>query len=223
MKKLFSLFLILTLVFSVAAAYADTKDIPEAKVPENHYLTLVNKGSKLPANWTSLFEFDVGKNALGELFIVEREALRAFGALRAKLLEEGIQIELDSIYRSLGEQQDIWDIWSADPEKGPEYCEKYLAPVGCSEHHTGLALDIFIIKPDGSVERGNDEMIADRETFARVHAHLAEFGFILRYIEGKEDITGYSYEPWHLRFINDPAAAAYIMENNLTLEEYLGE
>ncbi len=223
MKKLFSLFLIMALILgTISLSYADTKDIPEAKVPENKYLTLVNKQSKLPENWNFIFDFSVGRNSLGELHIVESEALNAFEALRAELLEtENIDIELDSVYRSLWEQEDIWERWSADPELGPEYCEKYLAPVGCSEHHTGLAIDVFIIKPDGTNERDNDDMIADIETFSIVHQYLAKHGFILRYLPGKEDITGYSYEPWHFRYIGDPEIATYIMENNLTLEEYL--
>ena len=224
MKKLFSMILAIVLLLSMGTlSFADSRDIPEAKIPANKYLTLVNKQSKLPENWNFLFDFSVGKNALGELYIVESKALAAFEALRTELLEtEGIQIELDSIYRSLDEQQDIWDSWLADPEKGPAYCELYLAPVGCSEHHTGLALDIFLIR-DGKSIRENDDMIADREDFAVIHQYLAQYGFILRYPEGGSDITGYSYEPWHLRYIDDPEIAAYIMENNLTLEEYLGQ
>lgn len=198
-------------------------EIPTAEYPANVYLTVINKQSKLPDDWTSQFDFLVGRNALGELFIVESESLLSFYSLRDYLLEqENVQIELDSIYRSLDEQQDIWDIWSADPEKGPDYCAQYLAPVGCSEHHTGLALDIFLIK-DGEIIRDNDAMLADTEDFAKVHAALAKFGFILRYPEGKEAITGYSYEPWHLRYVGDATIAEDIATRGLTLEEYMAE
>ena len=223
-KQLLCLFLGLALACSIVLgvpASADHKDIPVAKIPANPYLTLINKQHRLPDNWTSYFDFSVGRNSLGELYIVESEALTAFKNLRAYLFKnEGIQIELDSVYRSLAEQQDIWDIWTA--EYGEDYCEQYLAPVGCSEHHTGLALDIFLIK-DGEIVRDNDAMIADAEDFAKIHAALAEFGFILRYLDGKEDITGYSYEPWHLRYIGDPALAREITLQNLTLEEYSAE
>ena len=54
-----------------------------------------------------------------------------------------------------------------------------------------------------------------------LHKYLSEYGFILRYPEGKEKITGYGYEPWHIRYVKDPEIASYITENNLTLEEYL--
>ncbi|MBO4276203.1 D-alanyl-D-alanine carboxypeptidase family protein [Candidatus Saccharibacteria bacterium] len=93
---------------------------------------------------------------------------------------------------------------------------------GYSEHHTGLAVDIFVID-SGKIIRDNDDMIASVEIFAKIHELLPKYGFILRYIEGKEDITGYSYEPWHLRYIDSPEIAKEITEKGLTLEEYLGE
>ena len=58
---------------------------------------------------------------------------------------------------------------------------------------------------------------------AKIHERLADYGFILRYLEGADEITGYSYEPWHFRYINDPAIAKEIMDAGITLEEYLGE
>ncbi len=64
-------------------------------------------------------------------------------------------------------------------------------------------------------------MIAEREIFAKIHAKLADYGFILRYLEGKDEITGYSYEPWHLRYVGSSEIAKNIMDQGLTLEEYL--
>ena len=138
------------------------------------------------------------------------------------LEEYNAKIELDSTYRSVVAQQELWDDWSKDPEKGPEYVKKFVAVPGYSEHHTGLAIDICLII-DGEIVADNDDMIAQREIFSKVHAELAKYGFILRYLEGKDDITGYAYEPWHLRYINDPEIAKEIMDNNLTLEEYLNK
>jgi D-alanyl-D-alanine carboxypeptidase len=65
-------------------------------------------------------------------------------------------------------------------------------------------------------------MIAEKEIFDKIHAKLADYGFILRYPEGKEDITGYSAEPWHFRYIGDVDAAKEIMSKGITFEEYLG-
>jgi D-alanyl-D-alanine carboxypeptidase len=66
-------------------------------------------------------------------------------------------------------------------------------------------------------------MIAEPEIFAKIHAKLADYGFILRYLPWKEDITGYGYEPWHLRYVWDVNVAKEIMDKWITLEEYLGE
>ncbi|MDO5475422.1 MAG: M15 family metallopeptidase, partial [Candidatus Saccharibacteria bacterium] len=103
---------------------------------------------------------------------------------------------------------------------GKDYCERYLAKPGYSEHHTGLAIDIFVIQKNNRIVRDNDDMIADIGDFAEIHQLLSKHGFILRYPDGKEDITGYSYEPWHLRYVGEDAARV-ISECGITLEEYL--
>ena len=227
MKRLISLLLCSLLVFTSAIIFAENY-VPspslEGKFPiENPYLILVNKENKLPDNWLNYIKLTETQNSLGETFLVEDVTLQHFEALRAYLLEnEGIQIELDDTYRTHDIQEDIWNDWCNDPEKGPEYCEKYLAKPDHSEHQTGLAVDVFIIRPDGTEERKNEEMIADRETFTKIHEVLAMFGFILRYPEGKESITGYNYEPWHFRFVGEDDAKA-IFEQQLTLEEYLAQ
>ena len=185
----------------------------------NIYLVLVNKKHKLPDNWEDLIELVTAKNSLSREFQVEWAALKHFEALRKKLLEEGIDIELDSTYRSVKAQEELWEEF--EKTYGREYCEKYVAVPGFSEHHTGLAIDVCLIK-DGKVIDDNDEMIAEKEIFAKVHSHLADYGFILRYMEGKESITGYSYEPWHFRYVGKQVAKE-IKKRNITLEEYLGE
>ena len=227
MKRLISLIVCYLLVtnslYVLAESYVPSPTLND-KIPfENPYLALVNKENKLPDNWLDQIKLVSTQSSLGTIFIVEEITLQHFEALRSYLLEnEGIQIELDSTYRSIEEQQEIWDRWSADPELGPDYCEKYLAKVGYSEHHTGLAIDILIVKPDGYVENDNEEMLADTETFAKIHQHLAQFGFILRYLPEREAITGYNYEPWHFRFVGEDVAKT-ITENHLTLEEYLAQ
>lgn len=187
---------------------------------DNIYLVLVNKEHQLPEGWLEKIQLEETNNCYGEFFQVEQEALNAFILLHASLLKEGVDIELDSTYRSPEEQQAIWDDWSADPELGEEYCKQYLAVPGYSEHHTGLAIDVFLYK-DSQAIRDNEDLLKEKEDFAKVHAKLADYGFILRYPEGKEDITGYAYEPWHFRYVRTPQIAKEIMENNLTLEEYL--
>lgn len=185
-----------------------------------HNFVLVNKENALPDNWEKSVKIINVRNSLGEELQIESRTYQQFLKLREALLQEGVQIELDSVYRSVAEQQEIWDEWSNDPELGPEYCKKYLAVPGYSEHHTGFAVDIFVMK-DGKEIRDNDDMIADTEDFAKVHKLMPEYGFILRYPLGKEDITGYAYEPWHMRWIGDAVIAKKITDENITLEEYL--
>ena len=183
-----------------------------------NYFQLVNKTHKLPEDWESMVVLEEAVNRYGEKYLVEKNALANFLELQKELLEEGIIIELDSTTRSVAEQQKLWDDWII--EFGEDYVKKYVAVPGFSEHHTGLAIDVCIEK-DGKRIDDNDEMIAEKEIFAKVHEKLAKYGFILRYLEGKEDITGYGYEPWHFRYINNPAIAKEIMDAGITLEEYL--
>ena len=193
--------------------------IAEAKGYELDYLVLVNKENKLPDDWEETVQLETASREFdGKEFQVEKEALAHFNELRESLLAEGIDIELDSCTRSVKYQQDLWDRWTI--EYGEDYVKKYVAVPGFSEHHTGLAIDVCLIK-DGVVIDDNDDMIAEREIFAKVHAKLADYGFILRYLEGKEDITGYAYEPWHFRYVGSVEIAKTIYENGMTLEEYL--
>ncbi len=104
---------------------------------------------------------------------------------------------------------------------GEEYAKSIVAKPGVSEHHTGLALDLYLIV-DGKDITQNEDLVQHSEIWAKIHAHLADYGFILRYLEGKESITGYSYEPWHIRYLDDAKIAREIMQKGITFEEYLG-
>ena len=181
------------------------------------YLTLVNKENKLPDDWTDKVDLINARNSNGRQFQVEVVALQHFEALREKLFEQGIDIELDSTYRSVQRQEELWEEFKR--MYGEEYCKKYVAVPGFSEHHTGLAIDVCLIK-DGRIIDDNDEMISEVETFSKVHEKLADYGFILRYPKGKEDITGYMYEEWHYRYVGKEIAK-YLYENDITYDEYV--
>ena len=189
---------------------------------EIDYLILVNKKYKLPDDYESKVDLINATNYSPNprTFEIERKAFEYYTQLRNKLLEENnIQIELDSVYRSVKRQQEIWDEFIE--KYGEEYTISHVAVPGHSEHHTGLAIDICLVV-NGTVIDDNDEMIAQREIFAKIHEKLADYGFILRYPEGKKYITGYDYEPWHLRFVLVDNAKA-IKNQDVTLEEFLGK
>ena len=186
----------------------------------NKYLVLVNKKSKIRDDWEDIIQLVKIKNVWAEDIKIEKETYKQYISLEKALKEDGINIKLDSAYRSVQSQQELWDEWVNTPEKGLAYAKKFMAAPGYSEHHTGLAIDICLEK-DGELVYDNDKMFADIETFLKIHAKLADYGFILRYLKGKEDTTGYTYEPWHIRYVGSKKIAKEIMENNLTLEEYL--
>ena len=219
MKIYLVLFLLIQVENIMINKFLEDNNQKKQEEKSDIYLLLVNKKHKLPDDWVEKVELITARNILGREFLVERKTLEQFEALRIKLLEEGINIELDSTYRSVQRQQELWEEF--EKEYGIDYCIKYVAIPGYSEHHTGLVVDVCLIK-DGIVIDDNDDMIAEREIFAKVHERLADYGFILRYLEGKEDITGYSYEPWHLRYVGIEIAKE-IKEKGITLEEYLGE
>ena len=221
LTKTLAVVLCLAMVLALAAC-GKTAATPVAPVEDNSdiYMVLVNKTHALPDNWEDKIELVTDYDPWGNEVQIEKATLEHFNALREALLEQGVDIRLDSVYRSVEDQIALWDYFKA--EYGEDYCRQYVATPGYSEHHTGLAVDVCIIK-DGEAINDNDYMIADTEDFAKVHALLPEYGFILRYLDGKEEITGYSYEPWHLRFVGSPEIAAEITKKGLTLEEYIGE
>ena len=184
------------------------------------YLVLVNKTHQLPAYWEKVLKTVTTTNTVGDQVEAEYKAYAAYLKLKDAMADEGIDIELDSGRRSVAEQQDIWDRFMI--KYGEEYTVKTVAVPGYSEHQTGLALDLYFIK-DGTTVYYNEDLVKYPEVWAKIHEKLANYGFILRYLEGKEDITGYSYEPWHIRYIDDVALAKEITARGITLEEYLEE
>ena len=212
LKKIFIFSMIFISIFILTACGNDEDT-------KTDYMVLVNKESKLPENWEDTIELVDVYTGLDETYKVEKKAAEAYAKLRDDLRNnDHVIIELDSTYRTVSKQREIWDDF--EKKEGLEYTKKYVAVPGTSEHHTGLALDVKIVK-QGKIIDDNDDMTAEKDIFAKVHAKLAKYGFILRYPVGKEDITGYGAEVWHFRYLDDPEIAKEIMDKGLTLEEYL--
>ena len=192
------------------------------------YLVLVNRLHPLPEGWLDGIETVMTTNSLGDDVEVEKNTYKAYLQLK-KYLEKncGVFLELDNGCRSVARQQEIMDEFTA--RYGADYAAKFVAPPGYSEHHTGLALDLYFrIKGDDGTFTDvyyNEDMTRDEyhELWKTVHAKLADYGFILRALEGREHITGYAYEPWHIRYVGDTRIAKEIMAEDITLEEYLGD
>lgn len=124
----------------------------------------------------------------------------------------GINIIIDSAFRSGNYQQMILD--KLISEKGNE-AYKLIALPGASEHQTGLAVD-FAIYENGIY---NDDIKEDDKEAIWLKDNAWKYGFILRYPKGKEDITGFNFEPWHYRFVGLELALE-LYQTNQTLEEY---
>ena len=192
------------------------------------YLALVNKLNPLPEGWEETLQTVTITNSVGDEVEVEEKAYAAYELLRADLEEnDGIYLELDSARRSVADQQDIMDRFIE--KYGADYAAKTVATPGYSEHHTGLALDLYfkIRNDDGSftdVYYNEDMTKPEYESlWASIHAKLADYGFILRYLPDKEYITGYGYEPWHIRYVGSVDIAREIMsQSGMTLEVWLG-
>jgi len=177
---------------------------------ENGDLLLVNKYYYLDRDFAvDLVEQSASYGSIGER--MERATYAAFEELFAAAQAAGYQLYVTSGYRGYEEQEEVFASYLAEGDE--EYALKYAAKPGYSEHQTGRAIDVFT--PGETTSSFANSPVA---AWLAEHAH--EYGFILRYPEGKEDLTGYSYEPWHYRYVGH-AAAEEIFQRGITLEEYV--
>ena len=132
-------------------------------------------------------------------------------------------IGVQSSYRAYAKQEQLY--WNKVAELKRQYSDpvvyqslagEVVKRPGFSEHNTGLAVDLY-----GSGDYSLTESFANTKAYKWLMENCADYGFILRFPEGKEEITGVIYEAWHFRYVGDPDIAHEIMDNGLCLEEYL--
>ena len=135
---------------------------------------------------------------------------------------DGINLIICSPYRDISRQTVLFNRKiQLHMGRGETYMDAYkkasqiVTVPGASEHQVGLALDIIC-----DTYTILDEGFGETQAGKWLQQHSKEYGFILRYPEGKEDITGIDYEPWHFRYVGKDAATI-IMDNGLTLEEFV--
>lgn len=213
------------------------------------YLLLANKEHPLGSTYMpkDLCTLTCATNG-GKEIELERRAAEALYAMLDEMRGSGItDVSVTSAYRSYQYQVDLFNYYlqveqnTLTPDAyrffGEAYIieqyvnkgktglgvadarrvvESYSAPPGKSEHQSGLCVDLIT-----SSMAGLTEAFEDTAAFRWLSQNAYRFGFILRYPKGKENITGYSYEPWHYRFVGREAATE-IWVGNLTLEEFLG-
>lgn len=180
-------------------------------------LILVNKHNRAPAVPIALEKPDVPptREALSENIYMQPEAAEALEELFAGAKEDGITLLATSGFRSYSTQKAIFE---RKLEKMSERAANAsVAKPGYSEHQTGLAMDV---EGQSSLGMGLVEDFGETPEGKWLAQHCHEYGFIIRYPKGKTDITGYIYEPWHIRYVGKEAAAE-IAALDVTLEEYI--
>lgn len=143
---------------------------------------------------------------------IQPEAEAAYLAMKEAAAAEGLNLFARTSYRSYMDQTIIYNNYVA--KYGQEAADRFSARPGYSEHHTGLAIDLNSLKTSfGNTAEGK-----------WLAGHCAEYGFILRYPKNSEALTGYIYEPWHIRYVGtELAQELYLGDGDfLTLEEYFG-
>lgn len=179
---------------------------------DEKYEIIINKANPITEDKLKDYEqVEVLDNAITGVKI-EKETYKNYLELKENLLQRGYFINIRSGYRSFGESEEIYNSYKS--AYGEDYVEKYVAKPGVSEHNTGMAFDFIITHDKTSLKT---DYQSDEYKYLENIAYL--YGFIIRYPKGKEAVTGYEYEPWHLRYVGTELAK-YLTKNNLTLEEY---
>ena len=205
---------------------------------DDAYLVLANKSvvvgqDYVPKNLT-LINSKYTRN--GKELYLEGYAAKAAEALVKEMTAHGYEVFITSAYRSYEYQQTLYNTYfEQEKAKHPNWTDEqikqevltYSAYPGTSEHQTGLCVDLITNEMEGLWNYGSetpnnpyDKGFAETSAYTWLLENAHKFGFILRYPEDKTNITGYSYESWHYRFVG-VSAATEIYEKGITLEEYL--
>ena len=179
---------------------------------------LVNKNNKLAIDYepNTLVDSDIAFEEYIDCKQLDERTSNAAKEMFNAALKENINLIAISGYRSYSVQENLYN--SRVEVKGIEKTRQYTAEPGASEHQTGLAIDIVC-----NDYPYLDEEIENTNAFKWLFNNCYKYGFILRYQKGKEDITGYNYEPWHFRYIGDVDIAKDIMERGICFEEFIDE
>ena len=218
------------------SAYADAMNTTDAS-----YLLLANKNRVIGEGYVpdDLTQLDTKYTLNGKEISLSGNAAAAATALIKEMRALGYSnIYITSAYRSYEYQMSLYNTYfSQEKAAHPDWSDaqvkekglSYSAYPGTSEHQTGLCMDLFVSPDMKELENygyegqyPDDVGFAETREFQWLRENAHKFGFILRYPENKVEVTGYSYESWHYRFVGIDAATE-IYRSSLTLEEYLGE
>lgn len=186
--------------------YTDTKKTPY----QNKDYILVNKYIYMDDNYIPdhLEDLDLSYSRSGMKLV--NTAKIALEKMVDAAKKDGYNIRVMSSYRSYNYQVNLYNKYVEND--GKDAADTYSARPGYSEHQTGLCIDI----DDGVINYTNFE---NSKSFNWMQENAHKYGFILRYPKDKTEITGYTYESWHYRYVGEKIAS-YIKKHNITLDEY---
>ncbi len=189
---------------------------PSPSIDKGGYI----EGQKLPTEPTYVKGVLIAnkKNPLPSTFAPgeNKVAREAFDQMAAEATLSGFKLTAFSTYRAFDYQTTLYERYVA--RDGKEAADTYSARPGYSEHQTGLAFDIGEVNFE---KHWASSSFGETEAGKWVAANAHRFGFIMRYPEGKEPVTGYMHESWHYRYVGIDIATD-IFKRKITLEEYLG-
>jgi len=195
-----------------------TKSVKTTPDISANTLALVNKTHSLPADYVpnNLVIPNVPSPNKSKT-MMKQEAALALEALFARARQDNIELHAISGYRSYARQKEIF---ASNTVKygSAAAANQFSAKPGQSEHQTGMAMDVS----SQSVNLSLTQSFAHNREGIWLKENAPQYGFILRYPKGKESITGYQFEPWHIRYVGKSAAVA-ISNGNITMEEFLGK
>ena len=189
--------------------YYDKDTVKKTDISKKE-LMLVNKFNYLDENYAPddivkvSMQFAYGDNE------IKKEVYEKFRSMYNDAKKEGLYLIITSSYRDYNFQKELWDSYAN--QKGDEWADSVSARAGYSEHQTGYTLDIVTYNANMSSFEKTDE-------FKWLQNNAYKYGFILRYPKDKEDITGYSYESWHYRYVGKDVATK-IKKLGITFDEY---
>ena len=192
--------------------------LPEIIEDFDEYLILTNRSELLSSDYQPRDLVNItAKRASSDKMQLRQAASDALSAMFDAASQAGYTLYAKSAYRSYKTQKTMYDN-RLEANHGRD--DGYVAYPGSSDHQTGLGVDI--LNYEWTKKDGMNENFARAQEAQWLAAHCQEFGFVLRYMEDKVDVTGIHFEPWHFRYVG-LEAAQYIMENHLSLEEFTQE
>ena len=192
---------------------------PSVFTDTSSLLVVANKKHKLPDGYvpSDLVTPDIAQT---QACTMRAPAAEAIHEMAAAAEAEGVYLKISSAYRGEDYQRQLYNNYSAS--YGTETADTISSRPGYSDHQTGLAADF--VEQDGSMNGINfNQSFEDTASGQWLREHAHEYGFIMRYPKGKQEITGYAYEPWHYRYIGvEYATAIYETDVFESFEEYFG-